>query len=108
MNPAISTFEELCAIKNIVPSEVKEEDRIRVQNIIDISRRRLIVQLKNELYRKADLKSHETLFKMICDEDDLKRFGYGIAKKEEPSVVVNPTIEIKCADPNIIDKINNL
>jgi hypothetical protein len=71
---------------------------------IERNRLRLQVQLKQELYSKNDQKSKELLYKMICDTNELKRFGV----KESGSDSKSMTIEIKSADPDVIDKVKEL
>lgn len=103
--PTISTLDELIAIKGCRKDQIPEDELKKAQEYIDRNRLRQVVMLKQELYHKQDLKSHETLFKMICDKEELKRFGISAG---DTNVNVNPTIEIKCADPDIMDKIKSL
>ena len=102
----ITTIEEMCAILNVDVDKLPKEHYEAAVKLIERNRLREQVNLKQELYNKSDIKSKEQLYKMICDESELKRFGI----KTNDTTVVNttPTIEIKCADPDIIDKLKNL
>lgn len=102
----ITSVEEMCAILNVDVDKIPKEHYEGAAKLIERNRLRAQVNLKQELYNKQDPKSKEQLYKMICDESELKRFGI----KTADSTVVNstPTIEIKCADPDIIDKIKSL
>lgn len=102
----ITSVEEMCAILNVDVEKIPEEHYKAAAKLIERNRLRAQVDLKQELLNKTDPKSKEQLYKMICDESELKRFGI----KTNDTTVVNttPTIEIKCADPDIIDKLKNL
>lgn len=104
MNPTISTLDELLAIKGIERKNVSKEELDAAEVMIERNRLRLQVTLKQELYQKADNKSKELLYKMICDTNELKRFGVKEAEGDKKSM----TIEIKSADPSVIDKVKEL
>lgn len=103
LNPTITTLDELLAVKAIRREDVPQEDLDFASMLIERNRLRQQVMLKQELYRKTDNKSKEMLYKMICDAEELKRFG--IQSKE---VGKNMTIQIKSADPDILDKLKEL
>ena len=102
--PTISTLEEMCAILNVDINKIDKTESEAARKFIERNRLRMQVNLKQELYRKTDNKSRERLYKMICDESELKRFG---VKTDSPTNI-NPVIEIKCADPDIVNKIKEL
>lgn len=104
MNPTISTLDELLAIKGIERKNVSKEELDAAEVVIERNRLRLQVALKQELYQKTDNKSKELLYKMICDTNELKRFGVKEAEGDKKSM----TIEIKSADPSVIDKVKEL
>ena len=104
-NPTISSIEELCAIMNVDQSRVEAEALKAAKAAIERNRLRMQVLLKQELYVSKDKKSHELLFKMICDKDELGRFG---VKTDGSTVNVSPVVEIKAADPDILDKVKQL
>lgn len=103
--PTISTIDELLALKGIEKKNVSQAELDAAQVMIERNRLRLQVSLKEELYRKQDNKSKEVLYKMICDPGELKRFG---VKGEDGEMGKNMTIEIKSADPTVIDKLKEL
>ena len=104
--PTISTIEEMCAVLNVDVSKLSKEAYDNAVKLIERNRLRQQVALKQSLYNKKDKSSKELLYKMICDIDELKRWGV----KTEGNTTVNstPTIEIKCADPDIINKVKGL
>lgn len=104
-NPTISSLDELCAVWGCVKDELEEEDAAYAQMMIDRNILRMKVLLKNSLYKQNTRASHETLFKLIGNDDDLKRFG--INTKSSVTTIA-PVIEIKSADPDILDKLKNL
>lgn len=104
MYPTISTLDELLAIKGIERKNVAQAELDAAEVMIERNRLRLQVTLKQELNKKSDNKSKELLYKMICDKSELKRFGV----KESGSDSKSMTIEIKSADPNMIDKVKEL
>ena len=104
LQPVISSVEELCAVINGDITRISKADYNMAKEIIERNRLRMLVSLKEELYRKKDLKSKEQLYKMICDEGDLKRFGV-----KTDGVTSGPSvIEIRSADPKILDKVSKL
>lgn len=104
-NPTVTSFEELVAILDMPLDDISEETRKRAEYFINRNRLRLQVALKQELYTKQDNKSREQLYKMICSEDELKRFGL---KTADQNININPEITIKSSDPEMLDKLNNL
>jgi hypothetical protein len=96
----------MCAVLNIDINKLPKEEYDSAVKLIERNRLRQQVNLKQSLYNKKDKSSKELLYKMICDLDELKRWGV----KTEGNTTINstPTIEIKCADPDIIDKVKNL
>lgn len=102
--PCITSIEEMGAILNVDINQIEKAEYEQAVRLIERNRLRQQVSLKQELYSKKDNKSKEQLYKMICDEGELKRWGI----KTEAGQITNHTIEIKCADPNIIDKVKNL
>lgn len=104
MYPTISTLDELLALKGIERKNVSQQELDAAEVMIERNRLRLQVSLKQELYQKNDQKSKELLYKMICDTSELKRFGV----KETGSDSKSMTIEIKSADPGVIDKVKEL
>lgn len=104
-NPTISSIEELCAILNVDQNKVDSDQLKAAKAAIERNRLRMQVLLKQELYVSKDKKSHELLFKMICDKDELGRFG---VKADGSTVNVNPVVEIKAADPDIVKKVKQL
>lgn len=103
--PTISSIEEMCAILNVDLKRITKQEYEDAVSLIERNRLRQQVNLKQELFRKTDNKSREQLYKMICDESELKRFG---VKSDQVGPSVPTTIEIKCADPDIIDKVKSL
>lgn len=103
-NPTISSLDELLALKGIERKNVKQEELDAAEVLIERNKLRMQVQLKQELYRKKDLKSKELLYKMICDPDELKRWGINKEGDSRKSM----TIQIKSADPDIVDKVKDL
>jgi len=103
-NPTISSLEELLAVKGINKEDVDPQELEAARVMIERNRIRLQVLLKQSLYLKQDNKSKEMLYKMICDTDELKRFGI----KDGGDSSKNMTIEIKSADPDILDKVKDL
>lgn len=103
--PTISSLDELLALKGIERKNVTQAELDAAEVMIERNRLRLQVSLKEELYRKQDNKSKEVLYKMICDPGELKRWG--IQDKDGDSNK-NMTIEIKSADPTVIDKLKEL
>lgn len=104
MYPTISTLDELLALKGIERKNVSQKELDDAEVMIERNRLRLQVSLKEELFRKKDNKSKEVLYKMICDTTELKRFGV----KGEDGDKKSMTIEIKSADPEVIDKVKEL
>lgn len=104
-NPTISSLEEMLAVKGIDAKDVDPKELEAAKVMIERNRIRLQVLLKQSLYLKQDNKSKEILYKMICDPEELKRFGI---KDKDLDVTKNMTIEIKSADPDIIDKVKDL
>lgn len=104
MNPTISTLDELLALKGIERKNVSKEELEAAEVMIERNRLRLQVALKQELYMKNDNKSKELLYKMICDTNELKRFGVKDGGEDKKSM----TIEIKSADPEVVDKVKEL
>ena len=104
MFPTISSLDELLAIKGIERKNVSKDELDAAEIMIERNRLRLQVSLKQELYQKADHKSKELLYKMVCDTNELKRFGVKEVDGDKKSM----TIEIKSADPNVIDKVKEL
>lgn len=102
----ITSVAEMCAILNVDVDRIPKEHYEGAAKLIERNRLREQVNLKQELYNKKDQKSREQLFKMICDESELKRFG--VKSADSTTINSTPTIEIKCADPDIIDKVKNL
>lgn len=108
----IANVEEMAAVLNVDLTRLSKTDYDTAARLIERNRMRLQVNLKEELYSKLkkdakDTKSTEQLYKMICDEGELKRFGVKTVS-DTTNINSTPTIEIKCADPDIIDKISNL
>lgn len=104
--PCICTVEEMGAILNVDVTKIDKEEYSQAARLIERNRLRQQVSLKQNLYAKKDLKSQEVLYKMICDTEELKRWG--IKTDGNQTNTTNQTIEIKCADPDIIEKIKNL
>lgn len=104
-NPTISSLEELGAVLNVDMKRLPKEDADKAREVIERNRLRMQVLLKQELYVSKDKKSHELLFKMICDKDELGRFG---VKSEGSTVNVSPVVEIKAANPDTIEKVKQL
>ncbi len=102
----ISSLEEMCAILNIDINALSEADYKEAKWLIERNRLRLQVNLKQELFNKKDNRSKEQLYKMICDEGELKRWGVKVP--DQTTINSTPTIEIKCTDPDIIDKLKQL
>lgn len=102
--PTISSIEEMCAVLNVDVNKIDRNEYDAARRFIERNRLRMQVNLKQELYSKTDNKSREQLYKMICDESELKRFGV----KTDAPTNINPVIEIKCADPEMINKIKDL
>jgi hypothetical protein len=96
--------EEMGAILNVDVTKIDKSEYTEAARLIERNRLRQQVSLKQNLYAKKDLKSQEVLYKMICDTEELKRWGI----KTDGNQTNNQTIEIKCADPDIIEKIKNL
>ena len=90
---------------NVDQSRVDAESLKAAKAAIERNRLRMQVLLKQELYVSKDKKSHELLFKMICDKDELGRFG---VKTVGSTVNVSPVVEIKAADSDILDKVKQL
>lgn len=105
MYPTISNLDELLALKGIERKNVSKAELDAAEVLIERNRIRLQVALKQDLYMKNDNKSKELLYKMICDKDELKRWGI---QDKDGSSGKNMTIEIKSADPNIVDKVKDL
>lgn len=101
--PSITTLEEMCAILNIDIKALPKADFDNATWLIERNRLRTVVALKEKL--RASSKT-EQLYKMICDESELKRWGVKIG--DQTTVNTGHTIEIKSADPDIIDKIKEL
>ena len=104
-NPTISSLEEMLAVKGIDAEDVDPKELEAAKVMIERNRIRLQVLLKQSLYLKQDNKSKEILYKMICDPEELKRFGI---KDKDLDITKSMTIEIKSADPDIIDKVKGL
>lgn len=104
-NPTISSMEEFAAVLNVNMDKLDAETKGIAKELVERNRLRMQVLLKQELYASKDKRSHELLFKMICDKDELGRFG---VKTDGSTVNVSPVVEIKAADPNIIDKVKQL
>ena len=105
-NPTISSMEEFAAVLNVDMNKLDSETKGIAKELIERNRLRMQVLLKQELYAAKDKRSHELLFKMICDKDELGRFG--VKTDGNTSVNVSPVVEIKAADPDIIDKVKQL
>ena len=101
--PCITSIEEMGAVLNVDVTQIEKAEYDQAVRLIERNRLRQQVNLKQDLYSKKDNKSKEQLYKMICDEGELKRWGI-----KTESGQTNHTIEIKCADPDIIDKVKNL
>lgn len=104
--PTISSLEEMCAVLNVDRSKLHKDEVDAAVKLIERNRLRMCVQLKNELYRKNDQKAKELLYKMICDVDELKRWG--VKTEGNTTNNINPTIVVKSEDPNILDKVQKL
>lgn len=104
-NPTISTIDEMLALKGICKEDVCKEELEAAEELIKRNRLRLQVMIKQELYRKKDNKSKELLLKLICDPDELKRWGIKDLKDADGKSM---TIEIKSADPDMVDKVKDL
>lgn len=104
-NPTISTIEELCAVKNCFTTDVPKDNLEEAKKLVERNRLRMTVILKQDLYCRNDQKSKELLYRMMCTDEEIQRFG---VKSKESVTNINPVIEIKSADPNIIDKLNNI
>lgn len=98
-------MEEFAAVLNVNMDKLDAETKGIAKELIERNRLRMQVLLKQELYAAKDKRSHELLFKMICDKDELGRFG---VKTEGAAGPVNAVVEIKAADPDIIDKVKQL
>lgn len=105
INPTISSLDELLAIKGYTEEQIFPEDLEKAKVLIERNRLRLQVMIKQELYNKTDPKAKEQLYKMICNLEELKRFG---VKMAETNVNLSPEIVIKSADPDIEDKLKNI
>lgn len=94
----------MLAIKGIERKDVCQAELDEAEVLIERNKLRLQVALKHDLYMKKDNKSKELLYKMICDPDELKRWGVKGAEGDSKSM----TIEIKSADPGVVDKVKEL
>lgn len=104
--PVISSVEEVCAVLNVDMDKCDPNEIAAARKVVERNKLRLQVNLKRDLYAKSDQKSKETLYKMICDLDELKRWG--IKSSVETTNNINPTIVVKSDDPDIIDKVKQL
>lgn len=104
--PVISSVEEMCAVLNVDIDKCDPEEIKVARKIIERNKLRLQVNLKRDLYAKSDNKSKETLYKMICDLEELKRWG--IKSSVETTNNITPTIVVKSDDPDILDKVKKL
>lgn len=101
--PSITNLEEMCAVLNIDKESISKEDYETATWLIERNRLRLQVRLKEVLMKKNKV---EQVYKMICDESELKRWGVKVS--DVTNFNANPVIEIKSSDPDIIDKIKSL
>ena len=104
--PVISSVEEVCAVLNVDMEKCDPDEIATARKIIERNKLRLQVNLKRDLYAKSDQKSKETLYKMICDLDELKRWG--IKTDGGTTNNITPTIVVKSDDPDILDKVRQL
>lgn len=104
--PVISSVEEVCAVLNVDLDKCDPNEIAAARKVVERNKLRLQVNLKRDLYAKSDQKSKETLYKMICDLDELKRWG--IKSSVETTNNISPTIVVKSDDPDIIDKVKQL
>lgn len=104
--PVISSVEEMCAVLNVDMERCSQTELDAARKIIERNRLRLQVSLKRDLYRKDDQKSKEVLYKMVCDMDELKRWG--VKMDGNTTNNITPTIVVKSDDPDIIDKVKQL
>ena len=106
--PSITTLEEMGAILNVDIHAISKDDFDNASWLIERNRLRMQVSIKQDLFNKSknDGRAKEQLYKMICDESELKRWG--IKTADQTIINSTPTIEIKSADPDIIDKVKNL
>ena len=104
--PVISSVEEMCAVLNVDIDRCDPKEIEAARKIIERNKLRLQVNLKRDLYAKSDNKSKETLYKMICDVEELRRWG--VKTDAGTTNNINPTIVVKSDDPDILDKIKQL
>jgi hypothetical protein len=93
----------MCAVLNIDQKQLTEKEQEDAKYYIERNRLRLQVRLKEELMKTSKA---EQLYKMICDETDLKRWGVKVG--DTTNINANPVIEIKSSDPDITEKIKQL
>lgn len=105
MNPTITTVEELCAMMGVHIEQVKKSEIEHAKYLIERNRLRLQVTFKQQLYKSKNQKDRELLYKLMANGEELQNLGINT---KEVNVNSTPTIEIKCADPDIISKIKAL
>lgn len=106
--PSVTDIKEMGAILNVDVTAIPKQQYDEAVWLIERNRLRMQVSIKQDLFNKSknDGRAKEQLYKMICDESELKRWG--IKTADQTIINSTPTIEIKSADPDIIDKVKNL
>lgn len=92
------------AILNVDVTNISKDEYAEAERLIERNRLRQQVALKQALLGKTDIRNKELLYKMICDDKELKRWGI----KPDTNQNNQQIIEIKATDPEIINKVKNL
>lgn len=105
-NPTVTSLEEMCAIWDCEVSTLDDDDREYAEKMINRNILRLKVLLKQALYAANNRQAQETLYRLIGNEDDLKRLGSNVNTKITQNG--KTVIEIKSASPETQEKLKNL
>lgn len=105
-NPTVTSLEEMCAIWDCEVSTLDDDDREYAEKMINRNILRLKVLLKQALYAANNRQAQETLYRLIGDDDDLKRLGSNVNTKITQNG--KTIIEIKSASPETQNKLKNL
>lgn len=99
-------MEELCAVMNVDLDDVNDDDKIRAKKLIERHVIKFKLKLKQTLLDQKTRPAYELLYKLMGNEDELKRMG--VNNKDMKVEIAKPVIEIKCKEPEVVDKIKNL
>lgn len=108
-NKCITTFEEMCAIRGVDTESVSPEIRRYAEKMIKRNILELKVKIKADLLDGTAKKtSLETLYRLIGNEDELRRLGQAKPSKDEIITEKESVVEVRSADKSIVEKIKKI